>query len=52
MKKKEYKEPVLKVIELGNIDNILLQGSGELGYSIDLDEYEEIETVNNRIWGR
>ena len=54
MKKKEYKEPSIRVVKLEHTSSILA-GSQTSGYSVnykDEDGDEGVSTVQNTIWDR
>ena len=53
MKKKTYKKPTAKVVELESAS--ILAGSqtqAPSGYSINYDDEDEVPTITNSIWDR
>ena len=55
MKKKEYKEPSIRVVKLEHTSSILAGSQTPSGYSVnykDEDGDEGVSTVQNTIWDR
>ena len=52
MKKKEYKKPSIRVVELEHTSSILAGSQTPSGYSINYYDEEQVPTVQNSIWDR
>ena len=55
MKKKDYKEPSIRVVKLEHTSSILAGSQTPSGYSVnykDEDDEDEVPTVQNSIWDR
>ena len=52
MKKKEYKEPSIRVVKLEHTSSILAGSQTPSGYSINYDDEEEVPTVQDGVWDR
>lgn len=52
MKKKEYKEPSIRVVKLEHTSSILAGSQTPSGYSINYDDEEQVPTISESIWDR
>lgn len=52
MKKKEYKEPSIRVVKLEHTSSILAGSQTPSGYSINYDDEDEVPTISESIWDR
>ena len=52
MKKKEYKKPSIRVVELEHTSYILAGSQTPSGYSINYDDEEQVPTISESIWDR
>lgn len=52
MKKKEYKEPSIRVVKLEHTSSILAGSQTPSGYSVNYDDEEQVPTISESIWDR
>ena len=52
MKKKDYKEPSIRVLKLEHTSSILAGSQTPSGYSVNYDDEEQVPTISESIWDR
>ena len=52
MKKKDYKEPSIRVVKLEHTSSILAGSQTPSGYSVNYDDEEQVPTISESIWDR